>query len=90
MQQIIASVRKWKASDQWNKENGQYIPYPATWLNKRRWEDEVPEKKKTEAPRTVVNSAANFEQRDYSDVNAEMMRALAEEVEQARRDGIIK
>lgn len=90
MQQIVASVRKWKASDQWNKENGQYIPYPATWLNKRRWEDEVPEKKKTEAPRTIVNSAANFEQRDYSDVNAEMMRALAEEVEQARRDGIIK
>ena len=20
---------------------GQYIPYPATWLNQRRWEDEV-------------------------------------------------
>lgn len=24
----------------WTKENGEYIPHPATWLNQRRWEDE--------------------------------------------------
>lgn len=26
-------------SRQWTKDNGEYIPYPSTWLNGRRWED---------------------------------------------------
>ena len=25
------------------RDNGQFIPNPATWLNQRRWEDEVPQ-----------------------------------------------
>lgn len=29
-----------KLSHDWRKEDGRYIPYPATWLNGRRWEDE--------------------------------------------------
>lgn len=29
-----------KISRQWQRDNGQYIPNPATWLNQRRWEDE--------------------------------------------------
>lgn len=36
---VIASVERQKASDQWIKEGGQYIPHPATWLNGGRWED---------------------------------------------------
>jgi hypothetical protein len=27
-------------SEDWTKEGGQYIPYPATWLNAKGWEDE--------------------------------------------------
>lgn len=30
-----------KQSEQWRKDGGQYIPMPATWLNGKRWEDEV-------------------------------------------------
>ena len=26
---------------EWTKDGGQFIPHPATWLNGRRWEDEV-------------------------------------------------
>lgn len=26
----------------WKKENGRYIPYPASWLNAQGWEDELP------------------------------------------------
>jgi hypothetical protein len=37
---IIAGLEKQVKSDQWTRNNGQYIPYPATWLNQRRWEDE--------------------------------------------------
>lgn len=28
------------ASYDWQKDNGQYIPYPATWLRGRMWEDD--------------------------------------------------
>jgi len=37
---IIASLEWQKQSDQWTKENGQYIPNPSTYLNQKRWEDE--------------------------------------------------
>lgn len=30
-----------KRLPEWTKDGGQFIPYPATWLNARRWEDET-------------------------------------------------
>lgn len=38
---IIQKLELFKKSDDWLKENGKYIPYPATFLNGRRWEDEI-------------------------------------------------
>ena len=29
-------------SEQWTRDGGRYIPLPATWLNGRRWEDDMP------------------------------------------------
>lgn len=40
---ILTSLERQKKSVQWTKDNGQFIPYPATWLNGRRWEDETTE-----------------------------------------------
>lgn len=37
---IMQAVEAQKHSDQWHRNNGQYIPNPTTWLNQRRWEDE--------------------------------------------------
>jgi len=39
---IIASITASKTSDQWQRENGRYIPNPLTWLNQGRWDDEYP------------------------------------------------
>lgn len=39
--QMTESIEKWKQTDQWQKDNGQYIPNPLTWLNRKGWEDEV-------------------------------------------------
>lgn len=36
---LIAAIERQKQSLQWQKDNGQYIPNPATWLNQGRWED---------------------------------------------------
>jgi hypothetical protein len=38
---ILAALERQKKSDQWVKDDGKFIPFPATWLNQRRWEDEV-------------------------------------------------
>jgi predicted phage replisome organizer len=37
---IIAAVLGSANTTDWKKENGKYIPYPATYLNGKRWEDE--------------------------------------------------
>jgi hypothetical protein len=33
-------VEQAKQSEDWIKENGKYIPHPATWLNAKGWLDE--------------------------------------------------
>ncbi len=44
-EKIISSIDLAKQSKEWIKENGDFIPYPATWLNAKGWEDEIEEKK---------------------------------------------
>lgn len=61
---IAQGLAKQCASQAWLKDSGQFIPHPATWLNGKRWEDEIPS-----APTNVhllpVNRHTNFESRDY-------------------------
>lgn len=38
---VLEAIEAHKQTDQWSKDNGQFIPHPATWLNQKRWEDEV-------------------------------------------------
>lgn len=37
---IIAAVKKQLLSRDWQKDGGQFIPYPASWLRAKGWEDE--------------------------------------------------
>lgn len=41
LKQILDGLEKAKQSTQWQKDNGQFIPHPTTWLNQERWNDEV-------------------------------------------------
>lgn len=41
VQTMIAAIEAQKKSRQWQKDDGQYIPNPSTWLNQGRWQDEV-------------------------------------------------
>jgi hypothetical protein len=36
---IIAHIKKQCESTDWRKERGQFIPYPSTYLNNRKWEE---------------------------------------------------
>ena len=47
VEKMIVGIEKYKKTDQWTRDGGQYIPNPATWLNQKRWEDEIPTGGKT-------------------------------------------
>lgn len=47
---IMAGLVMATKSDQWTKDNGQFIPNPSTWLNQRRWEDKPKEKLAPQRP----------------------------------------
>jgi hypothetical protein len=40
LETMISTIEQAKTSEQWTKDEGQYIPYPATWLRAKGWEDE--------------------------------------------------
>jgi len=37
---ILQALHKAKKTEQWQKDNGQFIPHPSTWLNEGRWSDQ--------------------------------------------------
>jgi hypothetical protein len=39
--ELIAEIELQCKSEEWRKDGGQFIPHPATWLNRGGWEDEV-------------------------------------------------
>lgn len=75
---IMAAVRSQRDSPQWNKDGGQYIPLPSTWLNGRRWEDQAV----TGLTGKRV-SAQMYEQREYTE--EELMAASVDIIEEVRK-----
>lgn len=41
VQDLLDAIEAQKKSAQWTKDGGQFIPHPATWLNGKRWLDQV-------------------------------------------------
>ena len=37
---LLGAIENQKRSEDWRKDNGQFIPHPATWLNQGRWKDQ--------------------------------------------------
>lgn len=64
--QIIAGLARYCESPDWTKDGGRFIPHPTTWLNGKRWEDEV------DLPTTNVHKFpgasrhSGFDDRDYT------------------------
>jgi hypothetical protein len=52
---MVTAVHQATTTDQWRRENGRFIPNPATWLNQGRWSDEL----------TVVSRPPNPRPDDY-------------------------
>lgn len=47
-----ANLSLWKKSEQWNKDNGQYVPYLSNWIERGTWRTK-PAKMITSAPRQL-------------------------------------
>ena len=41
LQQMLEAIKAQKQSEQWARDGGQFIPHPATWLNRGQWDDEI-------------------------------------------------
>ena len=37
---MSVALKRQMQSEQWTRDGGRYIPYPSSWINGRRWEDE--------------------------------------------------
>lgn len=49
---MLEAINRDAASEEWQRDKGRFIPYPATWLNGRRWED---------VPGSALSSPSPFE-----------------------------
>lgn len=57
LETMLAAIEAQKQSDQWQRDGGQYIPHPSTWLNQGRWEDEVTERGRQDGTERLVTLA---------------------------------
>lgn len=55
---LLTALDQQTRSPDWAKDGGKYIPHPATWLNGRRWEDEIAQE--------LPSRHHGFDQRDYA------------------------
>jgi hypothetical protein len=55
---ILSAIERQKKSEQWQRDYGKYIPYPSTWLNQERWNDEI-DTKIIPAPSRPVQDQTN-------------------------------
>ena len=61
---IAEGLAKQVVSEAWVKDGGKFIPHPATWLNGKRWEDEV--KPASNVHPFPQSRHTGFDQRDYT------------------------
>lgn len=40
IESLLTAISAAKETEQWRRDGGAYIPYPATWLRQERWDDE--------------------------------------------------
>lgn len=81
---ILLSALTWQRKTlQWTRDDGQYIPHPATWLNRRQWEDE---------PCEPESDLPSLEGRPLTDAEVEMLgwNEPVTPEEQAHYDNLVK
>ena len=85
LETMLRKLAAAKACPDWTKESGQYIPYPATWLRARGWEDEI--RPIAHSPPKWKPVAEQMYNQRYYDPAKYAMPFTPEELEEIRRVG---
>lgn len=82
LKRILTALDTQKRSTQWLKDDGQYIPYPTTWLNQGRWND-------VSVSRTVYKISDKpqeyFEKQPEKPISDERMKELTAKLAESKR-----
>jgi hypothetical protein len=68
---MLDGIERSKKSQQWQEEQGRFIPNPATWLNQGRWDDEL-----TDAQQPKSKTRTSPERGDW-DATEALNRSIA-------------
>lgn len=81
---MMQALEKQKASADWQKANGQYIPNPSTWLNGERWEDveQVDVQPVARGPVNLTTADIERREREQEQKQADNMAELLRRMEQ--------
>lgn len=93
LDKILKAIVVLRDSDEWTKEGGQYIPYPATWLRAWGWAD-VPEAEQAQVrgdalwwkTSSGVEAKAKELGMEWDALHGETFQAFAERVKARVRD----
>lgn len=85
---MMQALEKQKASADWQKDRGQFIPYPSTWLNGKRWED-VEQVEVQPPARGPVNMTAEAVDRKNRESAAQLEANQADALRRMKQEGRI-
>ena len=84
LKRMLSSIEKAKGSVDWQKDNGQFIPFPATWLNGKRWEDDevvLEDNKKPELAKVQCRFCREVffvkDEHECKEIDVEQLKGLA-------------
>jgi len=89
LETLLSALKAQCATEDWRKDDGRYIPYPATWLNSKSWLDclEVGELKDWRETRSGIESRAQQLGIGPWDQMREQWPSYLRRVEQAHQEG---
>lgn len=82
-EEVMRGLALWKRSQSWLKDDGQFIPHPATFLNQRRWEDSP--KAKAIKPKVVYGRPLPPQNHNVSDADFKRASEVAKREMEALR-----
>jgi len=75
---VLKKLNELKETEQWSKDEGKFIPYPATWLNRGGWDDEC-------EVETAVAQNKGFSMEELHAAAAEARRPIVPDVYKLRK-----
>ena len=77
-EKMLKALAEQKQSEQWRRDNGKYIPNPATWLNGGDWDNELEQPARPVQKQTSAHAFDERTETDYSGIVIDLGAAYNE------------